>query len=362
MLAMLWSFLYFGLRRILELIVLRGRDEADKDVEILVLRHQLAVLARQVPGRVIYRPADRALLAGLARVLPRPRWGAFLVTPATLLRWQRELAARKWRRWGRRAGRTGRPPLPEPTVELILRLGRENASWGCVRIQGELRKLGIRVGATTIRRLLRAHRIGPAPRRSGPGWLGLLRAQAAGILAIDFFSVDTVSLTRVYVLFAIEVRSRVVHIMGVTAHPTGPWVTQVARNLLADLADAGLAMKFLIRDRDTKFTGKFDEVFRAEGLRIIRTPVRSPRANAYAERWVRTVRAEVLDWLLIVGHRHLERVLAIYVEHYNRRRPHRGRLLDCPSGPPPLDVPALAGDVHRRDLLGGLLHEYEAAA
>ncbi|MHB8452110.1 MAG: integrase core domain-containing protein [Mycobacteriales bacterium] len=181
-------------------------------------------------------------------------------------------------------------------------------------------------------------------------------------MAIDFFSVDTVALTRLYVLFAIEVRSRVVHIMGVTAHPTGPWVTQVARNLLADLADTGVRMKFLIRDRDTKFTGPFDEAFRSEGLRIILTPVRSPRANAYAERWVRTVRAEALDWLLIVGRRHLERVLAIYVEHYNWRRPHRGRLLDTPSGPPPLDVPVAGSDVHRRDVLGGLLHEYEAAA
>ena len=226
MLAMLWSFLYFGLRRILELIMLPCRDEEDKDVEILVLRHQVAVLARQVPGRVSYRPADRALLAGLARLLPRERWATFLITPATLLRWQRELAARQWRRWGRCAGRTGRPSLPEPTVELILRFGRENASAGWVRIHGELRKLGIRVGATTIRRLLRAHRIGPAPRRSWPGWLGFLRAQAAGILAIDFFSVDTVGLTRLYVLFGIEVRSRVVHIMGVTAHPTGPWVTR----------------------------------------------------------------------------------------------------------------------------------------
>ena len=278
-----------------ELIVLSRRHETDKDLEILVLRHQLGVLQRQLPRRVAYRPADRALLAVLGRLLPRRQWGAFLVTPATLLRWQRELARRKWRRWGSRARRTGRPPLAAPTVELILRLARENPRWGCVRIQGELRKLGIRVGATTIRRLLRRHRLGPAPRRDGPGWAEFCRAQAAGILAIDFFTVDTVVFTRLYVLFVMEVRTRVVHLLGVTAHPTGEWVTQVARNLVADLADRKASFRFLIRDRDAKFTASFDEVFRSVGVRIIQTPVRAPRANAYAERWVRTVRVECLD-------------------------------------------------------------------
>ena len=160
---------------------------------------------------------------------------------------------------------------------------------------------------------------------------------------------DTVALVRLYVLFAIEVRSRVVHVLGVTRHPTGPWVTQVARNLVADLDDAGVRMKFLIRDRDTKFTGPFDEVFLSEGFRIIPTPVRSPRANAFAERWVRTIRAECLDWLLIVGRRHLERALRIYVEHYNHRRPHRGPQLDAPSGTPPPESSSTHGQVRRRD-------------
>jgi len=359
---MLWSFFFLGLRRILELIVSMRRDETNKDVEILVLRHQLAVLARQVSGRVSYRPADRALLAGLGRLLPRARWAAFLITPATLLRWQRELAARKWRRWGRQAGRTGRPPLPSPTVELILRLGRENASWGCVRIQGELRKLGIRVGASSIRRLLRAHRIGPAPRRTGPGWLGFLRAQAAGILAIDFFTVDTVGLTRLYVLFAIEVRTRAVHIFGVTAHPTGPWVTQVARNLLADLADAGMAMKFLIRDRDTKFTRAFDEVFRSEGLRIIPTPVAHPArtrtrndgsAPCAPKPWTGCSSSAAGTWNAFW--RSTSNTITVVVLL-------RGRLLDCASGPPYPDKPVAFTDVRRCDILGGLLHEYESAA
>jgi transposase len=200
---MLWSFLYICLLRMFELTASSRRDEADKDLEILVLRHQLRVLRRQLPGRVTYRRADRALLAVLGRLLPRRRWGAFLVTPATVLRWQRELARRKWRRWGSRARRTGRPSVTEQTVELIVRLARENPRWGCVRIQGELRKLGLRIGATTIRRLLRRHDLGPAPRRDGPAWVEFCRTQAAGLLAVDFFTVDTVLFTRLYVLFVI---------------------------------------------------------------------------------------------------------------------------------------------------------------
>ena len=188
------------------------------------------------------------------------------------------------------------------------------------------------------------------------------RGQAAGLLAVDFFTVDTVVFTRLYVLFVIEVQSRVVHVLGVTANPTGEWVTQVARNLVADLADRKAALRFLIRDRDAKFTASFDEVFRSEGIQVIQTPVRAPRANAYAERWVRTVRVECLDWLLVVSRRHLQRVLGIYVEHYNLRRPHRARGLATPAGPDPQDSPGTDIRVHRRDLLGGLVHEYEAAA
>ena len=359
---MLWSFLCSCALRVFEFTVSSRRDEVDKDLEILVLRHQVRVLQRQVPGRVVYRPAERALLAVLGRLLPRTSWAAFLVTPATLLRWQRELARHKWKRWGRRARRSGRPRLPDQIVELILRLARENPRWGCVRIQGELRKLGIHVGATTIRRLLRRHGLGPAPRRDGPGWVEFCRTQAAGLLAVDFFTVDTVVFTRFYVLFVIEVGTRVVHVLGVTAHPTGAWVTQVARNLVADIGDRRASLKFLVRDRDAKFTASFDEVFRSEGLQVIQTPVRAPRANAYAERWVRTVRVECLDWLLIVSRRHLERVLRIYVEHYNQHRPHRGRDLATPAGPNSQDSPGTGIRVHRRDVLGGLVHEYGAAA
>jgi len=351
-----FSLLYLGICRILGLVVSRGRSEPDKDIEIMVLRHQLRVLRRQVHGRVRYRPADRAILAALSRCLPRARWRCLLVTPDTLLRWHRDLARRKWRRW--RAQRSpGRPPMSDELVELIVRLGRENRRWGCVRIQGELRKLGIRVSATSIRRVLRGHGLGPVPRK-GQTWSEFLRAQAAVVLATDFFTVDTISLKQLYVLFVIELGTREVHILGVTNHPTTAFVTQVARNLVGDFLDRGRSFKFLIRDRDAKFTASFDEGFSSEGIRVIKSPVRSPKANAYAERWVRTVRAECLDWILILGRRHLNGILQEYVRHYNEHRPHRGLDLGVPvpSGNTVATPPSLRVD--RRDLIGGLIHEY----
>jgi transposase InsO family protein len=345
--------------RIFDLVV-KQRPESDKDIEIVVLRHQVKILERQLHGRLRYRPADRALLAGLSRLLPRGRWRAFLVTPETLLRWHREAASRKWHRW-RRQHRPGRPTLHPDVVQLIVRLGQENRSWGCVRIQGELRKLGVRVSATSVRRVLRRHRLGPPP-RGGSSWSEFLRAQAAGILATDFLTVDTVFLKRLYVLFVIELGSRRVHLRGVTAHPSGPWVTQVARNLSGEFIEQNRRFEFLIRDRDTKFTASFDEVFFSEGIRIIRTPARSPRANAYAERWVRTVRRECLDRLLLVGRRHAEHVLLEYMCHYNEQRPHRGIDLAVPVATHSSDAPALPTQVKRRDVLGGLIHEYHQAA
>jgi putative transposase len=250
--------------------------------------------------------------------------------------------------------------MSREVVELIVRLGRENRSWGCVRVQGELRKLGIRVGATSVRRVLRRHGLGPASRER-PTWAELLRAQARGILAMDFFTVDTVLFKRFYVLFAIEHATRRAHIVGVTERPDNGFVTQSARNLSADLADRPSPVKFLIRDRDTKFTASFDEVFSSLGTQVIKAPVRSPRANAVAERFVRTVRTECLDWVLVLGRRHLHAVLREYVAHYNEHRPHRSLGLGVPAGraapPGPLLLP-----VRRRDVLGGLIHEYEALA
>src|SRR5204863_1792413 len=235
-------------RRVLGVLGCGPTSDADA-VEIAVLRHQLAVIRRQVPC-ARYAPMDRMVLAGLARLWPRERWAVFLVTPATLLRWHRELIARRWTYPHTGRDRRG---LEEEIVALVVRLARENPRWGYLRIVGECRNLGVRVSATSVRRILRRHRIGPAPRRGGPSWAQFLRTQASGLLATDFFTVETVGLTRLYVLFVVEVQWRYVHLVGITAHPTGTWVAQQARNLLMDLDEHGKRLRYLIRDRDAKF-------------------------------------------------------------------------------------------------------------
>jgi transposase InsO family protein len=345
-------------RRLLGVLGLGPAPDA-RDVEIAVLRHQLSVLGRQVT-RPRYTPTDRMVLAWLAKLLPRDRWKVFLVSPATLLRWHRELVAR---RWTYPATGRGQRSLPEATVDLVLRLARENPRWGYLRVVGEMRKLGIAVSATSVRSILRRHGLGPAPRRGGPSWVEFLRAQAAGTVATDFFTVETVGLTRLYVLFFIEVDRRRVHLAGITAHPTGEWVTQQARNLLMGLGERADQFRFLIRDRDTKFSACFDSVFTGAGLTVVKTPPRAPQANAYAERWVRTVRAECLDWVLIFNQVHLRRVLSAYLAHYNSARPHRGLNLEVPGPVSGGDhARAVGGGIERVDVLGGLIHEYRHAA
>jgi transposase InsO family protein len=249
--------------------------------------------------------------------------------------------------------------MPSEHVDLICRLARENLRWGYLRIVGELRKLGITVSGTTVRKVLRRNGVPPAPRRGGPTWSEFLASQAKSILATDFFHVDTVGGQRYYALFVIEVERRVVHLLGVTKNPNDAWVTQMARNLVWELQEAKHSVRFLIRDRDTKFTANFDEVLRSEGIKTIRTPVRAPRANAFAERWAKTVRTECLDHLLIVSQRQPERVLRTYVEHYNSARPHRGIALESPQATALGDP---VGKIERRDVLGGLIHEYRRAA
>ena len=355
---MVFAFVYLLLRRLLQLITGSSNELMDNEVEVVVLRHQLTVLKRQV-GRPRLRRRDRLFMVAIARTLPRGRWSSFLVSPQTLLRWHRELVRRKWTY--RRTSVGGRPPIDSEVRELILRMGRENPRWGCLRIRGELAKLGVRISATTIRTLLRANGLGPAPRRAVPTWGEFLSSQAQGVLALDFFTVETAWLRTVYVLFAIHLGSRRVHLLGVTRNPDSAWVTQQARNLAVGERLKGI--RFVIRDRDSKFSGPFDEVFRSAGVSIVKTPIRAPRANAFAERWVRTVRTECLDWMLIFGRRHLERVLRSYTGHYNGRRPHRGLELKTPDPPPdPVPLLVLGRRVRRRNLLGGHIHEYELAA
>ena len=363
--AIALSFLYWSLRRLLELVMLRRRSEREKEIEILLLRHQLRVLQRQV-ARPQLTPADRALLAAFSRVLPRPSWRrSALVTPATLLRWHRELVARRWTYPHRRPGR---PATSAEVRELVIRLARENPSWGYRRIQGELVGLRVKIAASTIWTILREAGIEPAPKRLETSWAEFLRQQAASVLECDFLTVDTLFLKRFYVLFFIELASRRVHLAGITTNPDGRWVTQQARNLLMQLDDEGVRPRFLVRDRDSKFTRDFDEVFRSEGIRVIKAPVRAPKARAHAERWVGTVRRECLDRIVILGRRHLQHVLTAYVAHYNEHRPHRVLEQRPPlKQPRPLDQHRTVDVIdlerlRRRDLLGGLIHEYRLAA
>jgi putative transposase len=350
--------LYLIFVRLCGWLVLLGRSSASKDAEPLVLRHEVAVLRRAHP-----RPrldwANRAVLTALIRLLPaKPRMHR-LVTPGNVLRWHRRLIAWKWTY----PHRTGRPPVSAEITALIERLATENNSWGYKRIQGELLKFGHRVSASTIRRILKALKIPPEPqRRTVTTWRQFLHTQAATMLATDFFHVDcAVTLQRLYCLFVIEVGSRYVHILGVTANPDSAWTVQQIRNLLIDLGDRATGFRFLVRDRAGQFTASFDAVLADAGIEAVKIPPRSPRANCYAERFVLTARTEVIDRMLIFGQRHLRLVLAEYEAHYNGRRPHRSRQLHPPRPDHPV-ADLSRKRIERRPILGGLIHEYERAA
>ncbi len=350
------SFLYRAFCRVLQLVRLIGRRDTDLAIEVVLLRHEVAVLRRQVQRPALELP-DRAVLAGLARLLPRRRLGRFFVQPATLLRWHRDLVAQ---RWTYPHGRPGRPSTARGTTALVLRLAKENPTWGYRRIHGELATMGIVIAASSVWAISKRHGVDPSPRRLGPTWAEFLAAQAKGLMACDFFHVDTVLLRRLYVLVFIHHDTRLVRIAGITSNPVASWVTQQARNVSMDLADQATPVKFLIRDRDAKFTPSFDAVFAAEGTRIIKSPVRAPRANAICERVIGTLPRECLDRMLILGRRHLETVLVDYVEHYNAHRPHRSLGQRSPAGSdatPPTISHVDVARLRRTDHLGGLIHE-----
>jgi len=351
-------FLGLVVRALARLLVSPCHDDGSKDLEVLVLRHELRVLRRKA-GPPKLRAIDRMLLAAASRAIPRHHWACFMVTPATLVRWHRELVRRKWT-YGR-TGRPGRPPINPEVRELVLSIARENPRWGCVRIQGELSKLGIRVAATTIRTLLRTARLGPAPRRTGPSWTEFLRAQANGIIACDFFTVETAWLRTLYVLLCIELGRRRIHLSASTVHPDSAWVTQQARNLAMDLDDRSPAIRFLIHDRDTKFSRSFDEVVRSEGAKVILTPIRArapmPTLSASSRPSGRSA------WTGRSSSAAAPRSDAPNVCRalQPRAAPSRPRPHDTARRSPGPD----AGESPRRsptNLLGGLIHEYHGLA
>jgi len=364
---MIYGILAYVLSLLLDLGTLRRHDVRALELEILLLRHQLRILHRTQARRVRPLRWEKLTLAVLVATLRKHTQGAratwrqslLLFSPETVLKWHRELVRRKWTFGRRRKG--GRPRIAPDIEALILRLAEENPSWGYLRIHGELVKLGYRVGCSTVRAVLQRHRVPAAPerKRRANTWRSFLRHYGNECLATDFFTVETLGLRTLYVLFFVHLGTRRVYLAGCTQHPTATWVAQQARQMVWHLQDGALPIRFILHDRDTKYCAAFDRVFAGEGVEVVHTPYRAPNANAVAERWIRSAREECLDRLLILNEQHLHRVLTEYVAYFNRRRPHQGLDQRCPIplvGTPP------EGDIQRRDILGGIIHDYERQA
>ncbi|QTI88213.1 integrase core domain-containing protein [Streptomyces sp. AgN23] len=362
---MIVSLVYRVTRKLLSVPAVLLRRRMARGAELLVLRHENAVLRRQLASPVRYQWADRLWFAALSSLIPRRRWAqVFPVAPGTLLGWHRRLVARRWD-YSECRIKPGRPATAKAVKELVLRLARENPRWGCRRIQGELDRLGHRIGASTVWKILTAAGVDPAPRRAGPTWREFLTSQAETIIACDFLHVDLVDLRRVYALIFLEHGTRRLHIAGVTAHPTVQWTAQQARNLALEMGERFESLRFVIRDRDGKYAEPFDAVFAAEDIETVKTAPQSPRMNAHCERVIGTLRRELLDHVLLWNEAHARHVVETYAQHYNGHRPHQARG----------QLPPLAGDqtapltdldskrwLLRTRVLGGLSNEYRYAA
>ena len=362
---MVWFFIGHIFSILFSLIRISRLTESDKDIEIVILRHQLDVMVRKQKQPIRPNRAEKATLALLTAQLKKNTKRTIrqlgdvirIVRPETVIRWHRELVRRKWAQPPTKTA--GRPKINQETESLILRLAKENLRWGYYRIEGELKKLGFVTSLTTVRNVLDRNGILPAPVRYGSiGWKTMMKHYKDQLLACDFFSIETIFLKTVYVLVFIELGTRRVHLAGITANPDGLWVAQQARQLVWQFEEAKMSFRCLIRDNDSKFTDTFDTVFESQGIRIVPTPIQAPNANAYSERWVQTVRVECLDHILIINEAHLRRVLKEFTDFYNSRRPHQS--LDQQS-PIPRGEPVAAGKVQRRQILGGIINDYYRA-
>src|ERR1022692_4089493 len=356
-------FVFLLIMRLAAWLRLSQREETWKTAEILMLRHQLAVMQRRQPRRPNLNWADRALLTALLSLIPKARRRGLrlLVTPDPILRWHRDIIRRRWAARSTR-GKTGRPATQRNVRALVLRLARENPEWGDRRIHGELAGLGVKVAASTVWETLRKAGIDPAPRRNGSAWSQFLRSQAEAILACDFFTAGLPGGTQAYVLAVIEHATRRIRILGVTLHPTGEWTTQQARNLLMDLGEQAHRAKFMIRDRGSNFTSAFDAVLADAGIRTVLCNVQTPRMNAITERWIGGCRRELLDRTLVWNQNHLRRILRDYETHHNQHRPHRSLHAAAPLKPLPEPVDLDHYRIRKQSRAGGRINEYRLVA